>query len=245
MRANARMLRPALAAAAAAVVWLTSGELEWPARAFVTFLLAVLPPLAIADVPLDEIEPETLPRLLVYLSSAAALLVLTVLAVAAAGGSGLVEAMGLVPIEPLALLAWTGGTILGLLAIAAIALRLGVRESPLLLHLLPRTGRERAAFVLLAVAAGVGEEVVFRGFLVPALWAATGSLPFAAVFAAAVFGILHAYQDRGGAARAGAMGLLLTTPFLATGSLYPSILAHIAYDVVAGVWLGPWIARRR
>lgn len=244
MRANATTLRTVLVAVAGGVVWFAAGELEWPARAFTTFLLVILPASAVGDLSLEEVEPETLQRVPVYLSSAAALLILAALAVGAASGSGILPALGIVMPDPVTLLAWTGGAMTALLALAAVARWLGARESPILLHLLPRTGRERTAFLALALAAGVGEEIAFRGFLIPALSLATGLPPLAVVLSAGVFGFLHAYQGRAGAARAGAMGLLLTVPFLVTGSLVPSILAHFLYDVVAGVWLGPWIARR-
>jgi len=162
------------------------------------------------------------------------------------------------------------------------------QESPLLVHLLPRTCGEKLAFSALAVAAGTAEELLFRGFLLPALDTATGSaalaallgsavfgflhndqrlagtaeellfrgflLPaldtatgsaaLAALLGSAVFGFLHNHQRLAGTARAATIGLLLALPVLATGSLLPSIAAHIATDLAAGLLLADWLLRR-
>jgi len=118
------------------------------------------------------------------------------------------------------------------------------QESPLLVHLLPRTCGEKLAFSALAVAAGTAEELLFRGFLLPALDTATGSAALAALLGSAVFGFLHNDQRLAGTARAAAIGLLLALPVLATGSLLPSIAAHIATDLAAGLLLADWLLRR-
>jgi len=118
------------------------------------------------------------------------------------------------------------------------------QESPLLVHLLPRTCGEKLAFSALAVAAGTAEELLFRGFLLPALDTATGSAALAALLGSAVFGFLHNHQRLAGTARAATIGLLLALPVLATGSLLPSIAAHIATDLAAGLLLADWLLRR-
>jgi membrane protease YdiL (CAAX protease family) len=113
---------------------------------------------------------------------------------------------------------------------------LGLRESPLLRTLLPRTGRERAAFVALAVTAGVGEELAYRGYVISVLAGLLGPVG-AAVLSSVVFGVLHAYQGPLGVARTAALGGLLAWGFLASGSLWPPIAAHALLDVVLGVAL--------
>jgi membrane protease YdiL (CAAX protease family) len=50
--------------------------------------------------------------------------------------------------------------------------------------------------------------------------------------------VLHGYQGVLGIARTGVMGAMLAWGFLASGSLWPAIVAHAAIDMVAGLWLG-------
>ena len=52
-----------------------------------------------------------------------------------------------------------------------------------------------------------------------------------------VFGLLHVYQGPLGILRTATLGGLLAWGFLATGSLWPSIVAHAALDVLLGIFL--------
>lgn len=122
---------------------------------------------------------------------------------------------------------------------------LGLRENPLLEYVLPRTTSDRAWFVLVSLSAGIGEETVFRAFLIPALTAVLGSGWIAAAPSAIAFGVFHSYQGLSGAVRAGLLGYLLAVPFLLTGSVYPSMIAHAAYDLIAGLLLADWLVGRR
>lgn len=97
----------------------------------------------------------------------------------------------------------------------------------------PSTTREYTAFQVMAVTAGVTEEVIFRGFLIGALslwlpvWAA-------AVLAIAVFVGGHIYQGASGMMRILPISGLLTLIFLLGGSLLPGIVLHAVVDVVGG-----------
>ncbi len=238
--------RAALATVVAAVVvWLASGELAWPARAYLVVLLAVLPPLAVAQARVIEHEATALARIPVYLSSLAMLWLLGLLALGAGLWSGFdLAGLGLAALGGADAVVWTAGA-LGAAIVLAVAWRtLGVRETAVLEALLPRTGFEKACFVALSLTAGVCEELVFRGFLIGALVAASGSTVLAVILSAAAFGVVHAYQSGTGSLRAGLLGLVMTVPVLATGSLIPSMLAHFLYDVVAGLWLADWLLRR-
>lgn len=224
---------------AAAVVWLATGGLGWPARALTVVLVVVLPPLAVAQVGMVGGEDVAAHRNAVYLSSAGFHWLLAGVAVWAGLASGFGgDGLGLVALAPFSVLGWSVGMIPVLVALVLVGRALGLRESPLLAGLLPRTGKEKLGFVALAVSAGICEEVVFRGFLITALNGAIGSKWGAVLVAAGVFGLLHAYQRATGVARAAVLGLLLTVPFLATGSLIPSIVAHVGVDLLAGLWLG-------
>jgi membrane protease YdiL (CAAX protease family) len=149
-------------------------------------------------------------------------------------------ALGLSPLPWRSFLAWSGPLLAAGLSVTAVFRvvggRLGLRESRLLRDLLPRTGRERAAFTILSLAAGAGEEVAYRGYVIPVLGALTGA-PVAAVVTSLVFGVLHVYQGFLGMARSAVLGGVLAWGFLASGSLWPPIAAHAVLDVLLGMAL--------
>lgn len=232
--------------AAAAIVWFASTELAWPVRLFTTFLVAVLPVLLLAQLSVAEAEdiPEQAPRSAVYLSSAAGIWLLAALAGAAVATSGFTRRLlGLVVPPAGPLLGWTAAAVLVGLALMAASRMLRVRESRLLMYLLPRTGRQKLAFVGLSLSAGVGEEFVFRSVLIPALSAASDSILLATVLSSGVFGLVHSYQHAGGVIRATLLGFVLAVPFVVSGSVLPSMIAHAVLDVVAGLWLADWLLR--
>ena len=119
-------------------------------------------------------------------------------------------------------------------------------EEAALQRLRPRSPAE-TAWILLIVSptAGICEEFLYRGFLMSRIAMIAGSSGFAAVLAAAVFGLAHAYQGRLGAARAAAISLVLALPVVATGSLLPAMAAHALIDATGIVWLWPLLDRKR
>jgi uncharacterized protein len=229
-----------------AAAWLATPDLTWPARLLTVFLVAVLPALMLAQgAALRGLDPAELPRTSVYLSSSLALWVLAAITAVAAWASGFTrETLGLFSPSLLPLVGWTAGVILFALGITVAARAMHVRETPLLEHLLPRTRAERAWWVGVSVTAGVCEEIVFRAFLIPALVTVTGAIWMAALVSSFVFGFLHGYQGVAGIVRTTLMGLALAVPFLLTGSILPSILAHFALDVILGIWMADWLLRR-
>jgi uncharacterized protein len=216
------------------------------------FLVALLTALLVVGLPLasrlpGDVEAQVLaaPRSALYASTALGLWALAALVLAGALLSGWgTAALGLTWPGTASFAAWTAAASLAGAALLALAPALGLPESPLLHHLLPRTAGERAAFAGVSVTAGVTEELVFRGFLVTALIVIVGSPLAAALIAAAAFGLSHAYQGRVGALRAAVLGLLLTVPFLATGSILAPMAAHVLLDLFGGLWLGPRLRAR-
>jgi membrane protease YdiL (CAAX protease family) len=147
----------------------------------------------------------------------------------------------LVPLPWPSLAAWTIGLTLGasgiILLFRDLAERLGRAESTLLRQLIPRTPQEKQVFALLSLAAGVSEEIAYRGYAIPALAPLLG-LGGSAVLTSVVFGALHGYQGWLGTLRTALMGGFLAWGFLTAGSLWPAILAHIAIDLLAGIVFG-------
>jgi membrane protease YdiL (CAAX protease family) len=99
--------------------------------------------------------------------------------------------------------------------------------------LLPRTPAERRLFALLALTAGVCEEVLYRGFGLAALrWAAPGLADPALIAVTALsFGLAHLYQGPPGVILTGLVGAYFAWIAIATGSLVPVILLHALLDL--------------
>ena len=97
---------------------------------------------------------------------------------------------------------------------------------------MPRRRGELAASWLTATAAGAGEEIAYRGFL---LWygAALVGLPLSFVGTSLLFGLAHGYQSRFGILFATLMGLLLGALYLASGSLLLVIWVHATYNIAS------------
>ena len=103
---------------------------------------------------------------------------------------------------------------------------------------LPRNRKDLKWFVVLSFAAGINEEILFRGFL---LWYFSNfSLPVAIVLSSVLFGLGHAYQGWQGIMRTGFAGLIVALAYVLSGSLWVVIFLHIAGDLYSGA-LG-WIA---
>lgn len=212
-----------------------------PQAFYAGFLLFTLPFLSVVQLAL--LDGEEIDRPGVYAGSAVTLVVLTFLAlIAGALGPGL-EAMGLAPGDPASLVRETamlgGYTAVLMLAFWAIRKVAKIDESPLLAGLLPRNAHERRLFAGLALLAGFGEEVVFRGFLLAVLIPAFGD-PWAALAVSSLaFGVLHVYQGPFGIVRTAGLGALLGGSVVLSGSLWPAVTVHIAIDLVGGLLYGP------
>lgn len=105
--------------------------------------------------------------------------------------------------------------------------------------ILPVTMRERRVFALLAVTAGVTEEICYRGFL--AHEAAAAGLPPAAALVAvsAAFGLAHLYQGLAGVAGTALAGYALGGLAASSGSLVLPIVLHVLVDLRVLVLLPP------
>jgi membrane protease YdiL (CAAX protease family) len=202
-------------------------------------LLVAVPGLSLAQLPLIDGTP--LERLPAYWSSVATLCLLGTACWFVGSRNEGASALGLVAMPWAAMTIWTAALTLGglltILSFRQIAIWSGAHESPMLRQLLPRTREERNAFAVLSVAAGFGEEIAYRGYAIPVLVPLLG-VPGAVVLTSAVFGVLHGYQGALGIFRTGAMGGMLAWGFLASGSLWPPIIAHTLIDLVAGLWIG-------
>jgi uncharacterized protein len=88
-----------------------------------------------------------------------------------------------------------------------------------------------AQLALLALAAGVSEEVLFRGVVQAGLTRMVSAWP-ALIAASVAFGLVH-FASRAYAAVAGIIGLYLGALYHWQGSLLAPIVTHTLYDFVA------------
>lgn len=107
------------------------------------------------------------------------------------------------------------------------------------LGFLPADGSQYLHFLFLCVCAGVGEEIVYRGFMITYLQELLGAGFWPTVATLAVpalsFGLAHVYQGAHAVLKIVAMALLFGFFFMRTGSLWPLILLHTAIDAVGGL----------
>ncbi|HSG49795.1 MAG TPA: CPBP family intramembrane glutamic endopeptidase [Longimicrobiales bacterium] len=216
-------------------------EMSIPDGLFVAFLLATLPLLSMAQLPLlhaGEVE-----RLPAYAGSAAMLAFLAALGLLLGHlGPGL-GALGLTATGSATEWRILGGLVLAVgglgVAFHFLGEWLGLEETPVLKELIPRTPKERRFFGILSLAAGFGEEVVYRGYLLAVLAPLFSGSWSAAVVSSLAFAVLHVYQGPVGMVRAGLLGFLFAGAFILGGTLWPLVVVHTGVDLVSGLWLGP------
>ena len=214
------------------------------ATVFALFLLVGLPLLAAWDARRGvDLAAAARHRRALYVSVALSLTIMTSLTLAVMAWQRVpARAIGwAVEDAPIAILWGVAVSVAGVAIIWALTMMAraaGLAESPLATLLMPRTPGEKRGFLLLSGVAAVGEEVVFRGFLLWALSSWLASPWFSAAIVSLSFGLAHGYQKLAGILRAATLGMLLAVPTVLTGSLFPAILAH--FWINAAVGMGGW-----
>lgn len=101
------------------------------------------------------------------------------------------------------------------------------------LVILPTNASEHRWFCLVAVTAGICEELLYRGFLIVYLSAWVG--PWTCVGVAAMaFGLAHGYQGPNGMIKTTVLGVIAGAIYQSTGSLLLPIVLHVVIDLQAG-----------
>ena len=233
-----------LGIAASIIAWQASPELPWLARGLTALLVGVFPAFSVVQAQTVG-QLDVLPsRNKLYASTILGLWGLAFATAVVATESRMdPRLLGVTELAWPAFLLWLGFALFGVAALILAFKAFGVAETRMIHHMIPQSRSEKIVYVGVSATAGICEELVFRGFLIAALIAATGSVPLAVFISAGTFGIAHAHQDAAGALRATLLALVLTVPLLTTGSLYPGIAAHALVDLVAGLWLSKWLLR--
>ncbi len=224
--------------AAAAVAWWSS--LGVLASLYLCALLILLPHLA--NVQMDYADQQSFSRLPAYASSGIMLVLLGAIGAWLGHRHGGWEYLALsdfrISREAVWTAALTGAALLLMMVVYVWRRVTGTGESVWVRRILPKSGREKAAFAVLSVTAGVGEEIAFRGFALSALTEITASTSFALAASSSAFGLVHAYQGSVGMVRAGLLGLMFSVPVVVSGSLWPAIAAHVLVDWIGGLLVG-------
>lgn len=100
-----------------------------------------------------------------------------------------------------------------------------------LASLLPRTGRQRFWAALIALNAGLSEELFFRLALPLLLAAVTGQAALAFWLAVVIFGLGHAYQGLFGVIATTIIGALLGLIYLYSGNVWLVVGIHAGIDL--------------
>jgi membrane protease YdiL (CAAX protease family) len=186
-----------------------------------------------------RIDPQSIRRMALYAAgiwSGLLFASLPLLACWVAGRSPAAIGLGMGPVSSYASLAAILWSIL--LALAVLLLGRGLlRGRVLVLYrhyawLMPRNRRELAVSWATSGAAGIGEEIAFRGFL---LWygGALVGAPAALILSSLLFGAAHAYQRLPGIFYTGLAGLLLGGVYLTSGSLALAVWMHVTWNMAS------------
>ncbi len=101
---------------------------------------------------------------------------------------------------------------------------------------MPQNSVEARAFVALAATVALCEEFLYRGFVFAVVQdAAHDSLLLASLGSSVLFALAHLYQGRRGLRSTFVVGLMFAGARTLTGSLAPSIVAHLVADLIAGL----------
>ena len=100
----------------------------------------------------------------------------------------------------------------------------------------PKGFTEVVMWILLSISAGIGEEIVFRGYMQKQFQAATGSIVAAVMLQGAIFGLAHTYQGWKQTIVIAVLGILYGILAAWRRNLRANMLAHAWSDVFEG-WL--------
>jgi membrane protease YdiL (CAAX protease family) len=108
----------------------------------------------------------------------------------------------------------------------------------------PRDGLERTLWIAVSIAAGIGEELTYRGVMFTLLLRWTGVPDLAVLIAAVVFSISHLVQGWRAALVIFAFAIVFHVLVMSTGTLFVAMGVHVLYDITAGMVYGTLCRRR-
>lgn len=114
---------------------------------------------------------------------------------------------------------------------------------------MPDNWKTFKTFILVALTAGVCEEIIFRGFMVNYVYSLFGQNPMgqytAILLPALIFGILHLYQGHRSVLKIIVGGILFCLIYFLSGSLYIPMLIHFLIDLISSYVIMKLLAKQR
>jgi membrane protease YdiL (CAAX protease family) len=103
---------------------------------------------------------------------------------------------------------------------------------------MPANALERAWWIAVAVLAGVGEEITWRGVQAALVGVVAANFWIAALLCSTSFGLVHIIEGWWSVAIIVVFALGFHTLVWLAGSLYVAMAVHVAYDITAGISYG-------
>jgi membrane protease YdiL (CAAX protease family) len=117
--------------------------------------------------------------------------------------------------------------------------RRAVEKGARLVHLyMPANAVERGWWIAVAVLAGTGEEITWRGVQGTLVTMLTGNYWIAAVLCSISFALGHMIQGWRSVIVVFVFAMCFATLVWLAGSLYVAMAVHVAYDITAGITYG-------
>ncbi|HEX7190579.1 MAG TPA: CPBP family intramembrane glutamic endopeptidase, partial [Thermoanaerobaculia bacterium] len=139
--------------------------------------------------------------------------------------------------------AWPALALL-LLSLSLLKLRWPSRDEAnkrRLYAILPHDRRELLPYLVLCVVAAIAEEVIYRGVAYRLLLRLGATMWVAAAVLSIAFALAHSVQGWRSAAFIGLIAAGFHFIVIYSGGLLPAIVAHFAYDAVAGIVIPRWM----
>jgi membrane protease YdiL (CAAX protease family) len=111
------------------------------------------------------------------------------------------------------------------------------RPSGVVQALAPHTRAELALWLLVSLSAGVGEEFVFRGYLLRQFTRWSGSTAVGIGASAVLFGCMHFYEGTAAVVVITGLGALFAVVAVWRGNLRTVMVAHFLQDALTGLFL--------
>jgi membrane protease YdiL (CAAX protease family) len=142
---------------------------------------------------------------------------------------------------------WQWWPAAALLVVMVAALKLGWpyrtdRDKQRLGRILPHDPAELLPYFVLCIAAGVAEEVLYRGTAYRLLLRLGANMFVAVALLAIAFAAAHATQGLRSVIAIALIAIGFHAVVIYTNALLPAIVAHTAYDAIAGLLIPRWIS---
>lgn len=110
---------------------------------------------------------------------------------------------------------------------------LSVPSSTIPTFLAPKGTADIMLAVVLVIVVAISEEIIFRGYLIRRLSAATRNCALGLILSAVIFAIGHGYEGSAGMATVGMMGIFFALVYLWRKSLVAPITMHFMQDFIS------------